>query len=101
MNRIEFNHWFVNGNELSINFLQWHVTISLVNDEGKVSFVLKVSNEEKEISLSFNEIEDAVVFTENIVRYSSNFEEMINIYYNTLYDQKRYRLWRHDYGSKK
>ena len=103
MSRIGLNPWYINGNELSISLMNYYVSIEMVNDDGDISFLLNISTGAggKNIVLPFKEIEDAIVFTENIVRFSDNFDEIKRIYYDTLYDQKRYFKWRFDYGSKK
>ena len=103
MSRIELDHWFINGNELSISLMRYYVSIEMVKDDENITFLLNISTGSggEKIVLPFKEIEDAIVFTENIVRFSDNFDEIRRIYYDTLYDQKRYVKWRYDYGSKK
>ena len=91
MNMIKNDHWFIHENELAISLMRFYVSIKLIDDDGKNVFLLRVSkgNAEKEISLKFDSLEDAIVFAEDVVDRCFTFDIIKEIYYDTLYDKKK------------
>ncbi len=91
MNMIKKDHWYINDNELAITLMRYYVSIMLVNDEGDISFKLTVAGGagSKEMNLSFSNLEDAIVFTEDVISQCKSFDEIKKVYYDTLYDNKK------------
>ena len=91
MNMIKNNHWLIHENELAISLIRYYVSIRLIDEDEKNVFLLKVSTgmAEKEISLKFDSMEDAIVFTEDVIDKCSSLDEIKTVYYDTLYDKKK------------
>ncbi len=81
MERISLNHWSVNKNNLSISLWKYHVSLKFNNINVKLTII---NSEREELELFFNNLEEAIVFTEEIIDKSKNYDEIMNKY-NELY----------------
>lgn len=81
MNKINLNHWFIDGNIMSISLLRYHVEISILKNNSFIYYGLDIINNDRE-KLVFNlyTLEDAIYFVENIVAISTNYDEILCAY---------------------
>ena len=88
---IKLNHWYVNNNTMSISLMKYYVSINMVLLNNKACFVLDVmNNERKNMYLSFESLEDAISFTEDVVsNYSYTFDDMQEEYKRNYCDIKK------------
>ena len=91
MNMIKLDHWYLHGNELAISLMRYYVSIKLINDDGNNIFILRVTTgmAEKEVPLMFDSLEDAIVFTEDVINKCATIDEIKQVYYDTLYDKEK------------
>lgn len=78
MKIIKRNNWFINDNELVISLMRFYVSISIIYDNNLV-FNVRVVNSDteiKEMKFAFSTLEDAIVFTEEVVSKCFNFEDV-------------------------
>ena len=89
MVQINLDHWFIKNNELSISLIRYYVSIELVFSENDINALLMVTKGEGENRhyLSFLSLEDAIIFTEDVINKCNNIDEIINIY-SEEYSQK-------------
>ena len=89
MARMNLDHWFISEDQLSISLMRFYVSIDLVNKLDKKTAVLRVSEGSggQDIWLSFNTIEEAVVFTENTVNKCVTLQEVLEGYKNVIAKQ--------------
>ena len=79
MSNFELNHWFINGNELSISLMRYYVSI-----DTEIMLLKVIDSNRKQIYLDFDSIEEAVTFTEAVIDKCLTYEE-IKKAYNTYY----------------
>ena len=101
MNKIKLDNWFINDNELCISLMRFYVGIYVSVKDNELNYELKgVDIKGDELTLTFNTIEDAIAFTEDVINYSSDLDS-IEAKCNGLYDDKVKKLERGKYGGKK
>ena len=88
MSNFKLNHWFINGNELSISLMRYYVDINMnLDDYSGICFILRViDSNRRQLLFNFDSIEKAVVFTETVIDKCLTFEEIkeaYNKYYST------------------
>ena len=89
MQRIEFDHWFVNNNELSISLMRYFVKIeSYVVDDDLCVMLTVIDDNINNLELCFTRLEDAISFAENEINGCKSFEEILERYANVLYGIK-------------
>ena len=90
MQRINLNHWFVRGNQLSISLLHFFVNINVYFDGNNVLFKLRVHNgKEGELLFDFDSLEKAISFTENVISNSNSYDNIQGIYNKYYQESKR------------
>ena len=76
MGRIEKDHWFVKGNELSISLMRFYVKIK--QDSKSESYILKIGNNMmEELKIKFSTLEESIYFTENYITISNNLNDIL------------------------
>lgn len=81
MRIIELNHWFVDGNELSISLMNLYASIELKSLGNNKYFSLKIEDSEgKEFIILYNTLEEAIYFTENVVVNCKSIDDVTNSY---------------------
>ena len=91
MNRIGLNHWYLEGNELSISLLNFYVEINILKNNQFIYFQTKVKdNEEKELTYNFYAIEDAISFTEKVVANCQNTKEVL-VRYGEMFENDKFK----------
>ena len=79
--RIEKNHWFVRGNELSISSMSFFIRIVPVIHDDRISTCLIVKDDSmNEIMGSFDNYEKAIDFAENYVYMSDSLDSVKKSY---------------------
>ena len=91
MSRINLNHWFTEGNNLSISLMRYYVIIVPIPFNNVISYVLNVMDDENNKTFYFDTIEESIKFTEEVINNSNNIQQMIDEYNNYLENPKRYR----------
>ena len=88
MERISLNHWFIKENTLNISLMRFYVKIEMVDVGNEKVCALKVYDENREeLLFRFNNLEEAIFFTENSISMAQNFYEIIDEY-NEAYKSK-------------
>lgn len=88
MNKIELNHWYMNENELSISLMRFYTKIKILKNNQTVYYQLYINGKDnKELTLNFYTIEDAILFTEQIIAKSCNTNEILEKY-NLMFENK-------------
>ena len=80
MSKIELNHWYIDKNTMSIALLKFHVRINILKNTKFVYYQTIINDEQKELTLNFYSIEDAVIFTEKIISKCKNIKDVIEKY---------------------
>lgn len=82
--------WIIKGNSRSISLLRFYVNIEpLVNDDNEIYYKLDVYKSGKlELTLEFDNEEDAVRFTHEVIVSSKTIEEIENAY-NEQYNKEK------------
>ena len=80
MSKIELNHWNINENTMSISLLRFHVKIIILTNNNFIYYRTIINDEQKELTLNFYSIEDAVGFTEKVVNNCHDIKEIIEKY---------------------
>ena len=104
MNTIKNEHWFIHNNELAISLMHFYAEISMVNGNNVIYFVLKVVNtnkDAKELSFMFLTLEEAIVFTEEVVSNCWTFDDIINSFNFYQDNQSKMLKKENNDGSKK
>ncbi len=91
MARINLDHWFIKENSLSISLMRYYVIICPIAYNSTLSYVLNVMDDENNKTFYFDNLDDAVYFTEEIINKSNSIQEMINEYNTYLENPKTYR----------
>ncbi len=81
MQRIELNHWYVSGNTLYISLMRSIARIFINDDECQLEVI---DGDRNNIILNFDNIEEAIVFTEKVVNTSNSISD-IRTSYKDLY----------------
>lgn len=81
MQRFELNGWFVDGNELSISLMRFYVSINLLNQNGYISYRVRVKQDQDELIFNFRTLEEAYTFVYSKVNKSRNLDEVANSYF--------------------
>ena len=79
MNRIELDHWYIDGDELSINLIGFFVKIKILKNNKFVYYQLYIKGD-KTLTFNFDTIEDAITFTEQIVNKCHDTDEVVEKY---------------------
>ena len=78
MSRIELNHWYVRDNELSISLMSFYTRIEILENNQTIYYRLYAKdNDHKELTFNFYTIEDAILFTEQIIAKSHDMNEVL------------------------
>lgn len=78
MERMNKNHWFVNKDELSISLMRFHVSIKQVLSDNISHWTIIIKNSEmEELKIGFKTLEECILFTENYIDNSHDFNEII------------------------
>ena len=88
MERMNLNHWFIDENELSIALVRWHVTIKPGNND--VELIIHYDSQVVS-TLRFNNYEEAVVFTEDIINECHEVDEIVEKYYEIKHNKPKTR----------
>lgn len=81
MKSIQFNHWYIKDNELSISLMNFYVRIQIFSRKPSLFYLLTVYNSDKEeVILSFPTLEEAVSFTEGKISSFFTLEEVEHAY---------------------
>ena len=80
MNKIELDQWYVNGNNMSIDLGKFNVSIKTTNNRDGLNYETIINDNDNSISIVFNSLEDAISFTEKIVRRCSDIENVMKKY---------------------
>lgn len=81
MNKIELNHWYMDGNELSISLMRFYVKIQILKNNQMIYYQLYTKGENnKNLTFNFYTIEDAIFFTEQIIAHSYDIDEILKKY---------------------
>lgn len=81
-------NWYIKNNELSISFMNYYVLINISNED-YLLYNLNVLKDGKEIlTFIFYTLEEAVDFTENVIKNSKCEEEILNAYLMILRERK-------------
>ena len=91
MSRINLNHWFTKGNNLTISLMRYYVIIVPIPFNNVISYVLNVMDDENNKTFYFDTLEESIKFTEEVINNSNNIQQMIDEYNNYLENPKRYR----------
>jgi len=91
MKNVKLNHWYVNNNTMSIGLMKYYASINMVLLNNKICFVLEIINDQrKSIYLSFESLEDAISFTEDVINnYSITFDDIEEEYKRKYSDVKK------------
>ena len=88
MINISNNNWFIDGNKLCISLMNYYVLID-ISDEDYLLYNLSVIKDGKELlTFIFYTLEEAVDFTENVIKNSKCEEEILNAYLMILRERK-------------
>lgn len=83
MGKINFNHWYVKDNTLSISLMRFCVDIDV-----KDGIKLRVIDEDRnELIFDFNTLGEAIFYTENVINDCKTKEE-INYEYNKMFKKE-------------
>lgn len=87
MHSIKLDHWYINDNNLSISLMRFYVGIKCIIEDNKVVYNLELINSEIGLKklFRFSCLEDAIFFTEEVIRKCQTFEE-VNEEYNNMYE---------------
>ena len=91
MSRINLNHWFTKGNNLTISLMRYYVMVYPISCNNQVSYVVNVMDDENNKTFYFDTLEESIKFTEEVINNSNNIQQMIDEYNNYLENPKRYR----------
>ena len=81
MSRINLNHWFINGNEISISLMRFYIKIKILHNNQVLYYQLYIKGENKdELLFNFYTIEDAICFTEQVVNKCDDTIEIMEKY---------------------
>ena len=81
MSKIELNHWYMKDNELSISLMSFYTKIKILKNDQTIYYQLDVKgNDDKDLTFNFYAIEDAILFTEQIIAKSHNTDEVLKKY---------------------
>lgn len=79
MQNIRLDHWFINGNVLSISLTQYYVSI-----DTEILLLMVIDSNQKKTYFDFDSVEMAVSFTETVIAKSftlDGIKEAYNKYY--------------------
>lgn len=92
MERIKLDHWYITGNELGISLMNFFARINMVERVDGLKFRLGVYYDSKEVQVYyFDDLENAIGFTENTISKCFYPEEIIDAY-NKKYGEKTLKL---------
>ncbi len=92
MRRIGLNNYYVVGSEIRISLPNCYVSIKpLFNDSMVYYHLYIINNQRQELVLTFDNLEDAISFTEDTIDNCDSFIEIIEGYefYKTKYESKK------------
>ena len=89
MSKINLNSWYIKDSKLSVSLMRYHVSITpIVSDEKVIKATLKVVDSNMENNkYNFDNIEEAMMFTENIINNCASLEEIENGY--AIYEESK------------
>ena len=77
MSRINLNSWYIKDSKLEVTLELYQVSITPVTIDGKITSVLKVVDTNMNSSrYKFDNIEDAMIFTEDVIKSCVGLEEI-------------------------
>ena len=77
MSRINLNSWYIKDSKLEVTLELYQVSITPVTIDGKITSVLKVVDTNMNSNkYKFGNIEDAMVFTEDVIKNCISLEEI-------------------------
>ncbi len=93
MPRFNLNHWFVNDNTINISLMRWYVGIKPIIENNIISKCELVVRNGPEIylNLEFDNFEEAVVFTEDIINECHEVDEIVEKYYEIKHNKPKTR----------
>ena len=98
MNRIELNHWYMKENELSISLMRFYTKIKILKNDQTIYYQLYVKgNKDKDLIFNFYTIEDAILFTEQVIAKSRDTDEVLEKYVSMFENEK----FKNPYSKKK
>lgn len=81
MKGITLDHWYVEENELRISLMRFYVQIKVLKNEKTVYYQLFVKDsDDRELTINFYALEDAISFTEQVVNKSEDSNEVLEKY---------------------
>ena len=90
MNRIELDHWYLKDNNMAIALLKFHVKIDIKKNNKEIYYQTNIKGEDKNITVNFYTIEDAISFTEKVVANCKDTGEVANSY-KTMYEYGKFK----------
>lgn len=89
MSKINLNSWYIKDSKLSVSLMRYHVSITpIISDEQAIKAILKVVDSNMENNkYNFDNIEDAMMFTENVINNCTSLEEIDNGY--AIYEESK------------
>ncbi len=89
MKRIDYDHWFIKNNELTISLMRFYIKINILKNEDRVFYRLSVFEDNIEkLVFNFYNFEEAISFTENEISKCNTCNEILEIYKN-YFEKKR------------
>lgn len=77
MSRINLNCWYIKDSKLEVTLELYQVSITPITIDGKITSVLKVVDTNMNSSrYKFDNIEDAMIFTEDVIKSCVGLEEI-------------------------
>ena len=91
MGRMELNHWFVDEDGLAIALMRYYVDIKILKNNEFIFYRLGVhTNGKEELVFNFYALDDAVYFTENIIKAAEDTNQIVEIY-QQMFEEKRFQ----------
>ena len=91
MGRIKLGNWYVKENSLSILFMRFYVWIYPLVSGNKLSYAANIMDDDNNRTLYFDDLDDAVAFTERVIKNANSIEEIMNEYKTIIDKPKEYR----------
>lgn len=91
MCKINDNHWFAGKNSLNISYFNCYVQIIINSNEEKIYYEMEIkNNQDDSIFLEFYSLEDAISFTEKVVKNANSNKEVLEKYKEKLNKKELY-----------
>lgn len=102
MAKIELNHWFVNDDQLSIAFLRYYAIIDICEKDSLIYYQLRlIKNCKDSLVFNFYSLEDAMGFTEEIIKKGITTDEIIKYYQEQFENNEFKKIDKQEFTVKK